>query len=263
VLSRFSLTKDAWVQWRLPRRLEEISGLALTPDERLLAMDDERGIIYEIDYGNGKLVKAFSLGDPPVRADFEGLAYLDGIVYVITSDGVLYAAAEGAHGDVVDYQAYDTGIGRQCEIEGLAHDDGFLLILCKEGRKGADNTGLSIFAWSTESQELEPSRTIVLPAGEIFEILGSRRLHPSGLAVDPVTGSLVIIAARQRALVELDRDGRLLSAIVLPLASEHEQAEGIEITRNGKLIIADEGGKKRGTIAVYTAKITDPIPGHE
>ena len=46
-------------QWSLPKRLDEISGLALTSDERLLAMTDEVAVIYEIDYSAGGLVKAF------------------------------------------------------------------------------------------------------------------------------------------------------------------------------------------------------------
>src|SRR5882762_6336402 len=58
------------VRWNLPKRLNEISGLALSADARLFAHDDERGVIYQIDWRHGRLTKAFSLGDPPPRADF-------------------------------------------------------------------------------------------------------------------------------------------------------------------------------------------------
>ena len=51
---------NSFRQWKLPGKLREISGLALTSDERLLAVTDESAIVYEIDYENGRLVKAFA-----------------------------------------------------------------------------------------------------------------------------------------------------------------------------------------------------------
>ena len=54
-------------QRRLPRRLREISGLAVTSDGRLFGHDDERAVIYEIDVEGGQIVKSFAIGDPPRR----------------------------------------------------------------------------------------------------------------------------------------------------------------------------------------------------
>src|SRR5688572_23063229 len=60
-------------QWLLPPGLQEISGLALTKDNRLLVHDDELGQVSEIDYRRGVLVKRFSLGKG-IAGDFEGIA---------------------------------------------------------------------------------------------------------------------------------------------------------------------------------------------
>lgn len=76
-------------QWRLPDALREISGLALTPDGHLLAVADERAVIYELNYVDGKLVRAFAFGEPPLRGDFEGIAWLNERVYLVTSEGML------------------------------------------------------------------------------------------------------------------------------------------------------------------------------
>ena len=51
---------DAFVQWKLPGRLREISGLALTSDERLFAVADEKAIVYELDY---QVLKGVDLKD--------------------------------------------------------------------------------------------------------------------------------------------------------------------------------------------------------
>ena len=94
--------------------------------------------------------------------------------------------------------------------------------------------------------------TGVGPSDEIRAEIGTKKLRPSGIAVDPDTGNLVIVAARERSVFELAPDGQLISARVLPEADRHRQAEGIEITSDGKLLIADEGGSKRARLAIYS-----------
>jgi len=238
-------------QWRLPRRLREISGLALTPDERLLAVTDEEGIVYELDYQGGRVVKSFAVGEPLVRADFEGIAVLQDQVWLMTSDGRLLAAAEGADGRSVGYRSFDTGHGAYCELEGLAQDRtaGTLLLACKETRSGKDQ--LMIFEWLATAAGIEYVGEAGLPEAAIAAKLDGKRINPSGVAVDPASGERVLIAARQAALVRLTADGVLSEAIILKKKGRHMQAEGIEMTRDGRMLIADEGGDGRARLAVY------------
>jgi len=49
-------------------------------------------------------------------------------------------------------------------------------------------------------------------------------------------------------------DGAVSEAISLGKKGDHKQAEGIEMTRDGRLLIADEGGKGRARLAVYAAR---------
>ena len=242
------------MQWKLPKRLREISGLALTSDERLLAITDEQAIVYELDYLEGKIVKSFALGNPIVRGDFEGIAVLGDTIWLMTSDGLLFAAGEGPDGGFVRYQKYDTGNGAFCELEGLGQDRvaGTLIMACKEGikRKKKD---LKIFELSASANGIEHIRDIPLPGPSIRTMIDKNRISPSGLAVDPQTGERVLVAARQDALVRLTPDGALIEAIILEKKGRHKQAEGIEITRDGRMLIADEGGKGRARLAVYAA----------
>ncbi len=99
-LESYNLKAGSARQWKLPGRLQEISGLAMTPDNRLLAHNDEKGIIVEIDYQSGSIVKAFGLTDlsKPVADDFEGIAVADARIYLVSSSGRLYECPEGADG---------------------------------------------------------------------------------------------------------------------------------------------------------------------
>lgn len=253
----FSLDADALQQWKLPKILKEISGLALTPDDRLFAMNDEQAIIYELDYEHGMIKKTFALGRPIPSADFEGIAYLDGFFYLVTSTGLIYVATEGDDGERVEFEVYQTGLGRFCEIEGLAQDpqSGTLLMACKKSKKKSKGGRFSIFTWSVSSHRVLHEREISIPEHDIAERIGKKHVRPSAIVIDPRTSFIYGVAGPQQAIFQLASDGELIDAIILPLVERHRQPEGIEITRDGKLLIADEGGKKKARLGVYA-------PGH-
>lgn len=228
-LSRYDLDARPAEQWRLPGRLREISALALTADERLLAVDDEQAIVYEIDYVAGGLNKAFALGEPTIREDFEGLASIGETVYLMTSDAVLFVAPEGNDGERVPFERVDTGLGAQCEFEGLAADAPArrLLLLCKQVRRRADVDGLQVFIWDIDAAKATDS--LPLPVDDITRALDEDELHPSGITIDPDSGNLILVAARERALIELNSTGGFVAASRLRSGKRHPQAEGIEL----------------------------------
>jgi uncharacterized protein YjiK len=250
VLQRFSLKANSVEQWRLPDRLDEISGLALSPDGRLFAVDDEKAVIYELDYVEGRIIKKFTLGKPVLRGDFEGIAYLDARIWLTTSVGDIYSAPEGEDGERVPYEHYQTDLASRCEIEGMAAAEDDLYLICKSMRKKSTNN-LAIYRWSVSKQQLRVGKTVLIPEQAIRRSLRSDRFNPSGLAFVPGHDSLLIVASHQQAIVEMGLDGELISARYFPLASRHVQPEGIEITRDARLLIADEGRNRRARLAVY------------
>jgi hypothetical protein len=77
-VSDTTIQRKAIARWVLPRDLDELSGIALTRDGRLLAQGDERAQISEIDYRRGVVTKQFVVGHPTLKADLEGIAVADG-----------------------------------------------------------------------------------------------------------------------------------------------------------------------------------------
>ncbi len=94
-------------------------------------------------------------------------------------------------------------------------------------------------------------RTVYLPEREIGRRLDTDGFNPTAITLTPQNGHFLILASRQRAVVELTPDGTLVAARKLRLESRHRQAEGIEITRDARLLIADEGGSGKARMAVY------------
>jgi len=243
--------KDApLARFDLPRDLREISGLALTADGRLLAHDDNIARVVELDYRHGTIVKRFLVGSPPLHGDFEGITVTPGGIFLLQSNGRLYQFPEGADGARVEYRAYDTGLGRDCEFEGVAYEraSNSLLLACKTVWKPSLQGSLVIYRWRLGGGSGQVSRlTIPLP-----KIIGShpwKGLHPSDITIDPTTGNYVLVASREKALIAVTPQGGVVFA--RPLHGRHAQAEGVAITRDGILLISDEAGQRPASLTLY------------
>jgi uncharacterized protein YjiK len=230
--------------------LREISGLALDAEERLFAIADEEAVVYEIDFSSGGLVKAFALGNPVLEDDFEGIAIAGNSFWLMTSDGDLYAAREGDDGEKVEYEHYNTRLDDECEFEGLAAFPGgdSLALLCKDAKRKKD---LRLFEWSLEDEKVVRSGGFELPEKKIEKALDVKNFNPSALAMRPGTGNWLILSARQSSLIEVDSDGKFIDVIMTLDKNRHRQAEGLAVTANGQLLIADEGGRGKARLAIY------------
>ena len=146
VLGRYDLAGEPAWETRLPKDLEEISGLAFSADGRLFAEGDQDATIWQLDARSGRVLETFTVAsgkaDPDMgkkgggkilAGDFEDLQIVGDRFFLISSNGILIEVREGADGGSVPYTAHDTGLGDTCEIEGLANDPASrsLLILCK------------------------------------------------------------------------------------------------------------------------------------
>ena len=253
-LGSYGLKAETAAHWKLPGRLREISGLAMTTDGRLLAHNDERGVVYEIDSRDGSIEKEFQLADMvhPVAGDFEGIAAAGEQIYLVTSSGRLYECREGADRESVLYNVYATGTGRDCEIEGLAYDGSrrALLLMCK-GSRSADLEGeVAIYHWSIDEKQLsDPPRTVI-PVVEFSRPIAETKFQPSGIERHPVSGHYFVVAARQKAIAEITPQGRVLAVRRFP-AQWHRQVEGITFAADNTLIVADEGAGGKARLTLY------------
>ncbi|HEV8266675.1 MAG TPA: hypothetical protein VGR00_00520 [Thermoanaerobaculia bacterium] len=248
-LDRYDLSKPA-ARFALPRPLREISGLATTDDGRLFGHDDETAALHQIDPRSGRIVKSFGFGKGPTRGDFEGLAIAGKRFFLTTSDGVVLEGAEGEDAVAVPYRKIETGFGATCEIEGLAYEPkgDVLLFACKTPRDDADRSWVTILRFSLASRA--PLSPLRIPQRAITRGSSRRRVHPSGLERDPVSGHYVFVASKESALVEVTPEGEVVAVKWLD-RGVHPQAEGIAFLPDGTLAIADEGKRGAGTLTLY------------
>ena len=253
-LESYTLNEETATHLKLSSHLEEISGLAMTRDNRLLAHNDERGVIFEIDYQNGSIAKAFQLSDMknPVASDFEGIATIDDQIYLVTSSGRLYECREGTAGESVLFNVYTTGVGRDCEIEGLTYDESkrALLLMCKDARSEDMEGQLAVYHWSIDEKQLSKDAHTVIPVVEFSQHIKGKNFQPSGIERHPMSGNYFIVAARQGAIAEITPGGQVVAVREFP-AQWHRQVEGITFAADGTLIVSDEGAGKRARLTLY------------
>jgi len=178
----------ALARWILPRDLDEISGMTLTSDGRLLAHGDERAQVSEIDYRRGIITKQFVVGRPTIKGDIEGIAAANGVVFLLASNGTLYEFREGENGQRVEYITSDTHLGKECEFEGLAFDPAInsLLLACKNVELEQTADSLVIYRWKLDGGGQRLSK-LAVPLERILPAIGQKKLHPSDITVDPRT----------------------------------------------------------------------------
>lgn len=255
VLDGYDLARPAR-RLELPAALREVSGLAVTPDGRLLAHDDESAVVRELDASTGAIVRSIALvregkRGKPLPGDFEGIAVAGGTLYLTTSDGILVEAPlPAAAGDPqVTARATDTGLGSLCEIEGLAADpsDGSLLFACKKPLRKDLKPFVTLLRWSIARHA--PSGQVRIPLTLLAGPLGEDGFRPSDVCRDAATGHLLIVASHQRALAEVTADGTVVA--VRRLVKGHPQAEGLALLPDGTLAVADEGGRGAGLLTLY------------
>ena len=238
-------------RWILPPDLAEISGLALTPDGRLFAHDDESARITEIDYRRGTVVKKFFVGKHGLKGDFEGLACARDRFYLLASDGTLYEFREGEEGERVGYTEHDTHLGKECEFEGVAYDSTLnaLILPCKQVGTKQFRKMLVLYRYSLDQTGKDGISELTVPYEEVIGGNDWKQLHPTDITVDPFSGNYVLVAAPEKALVALTPAGEVVFS--RPLGRHHPQAEGIAITRDGILIISDESVNAAAAITLY------------
>ena len=246
--------KDA-KKFSLPGYLKEISGLAVSDDGRVFCHEDERGIVYQIDYSKGKVVKGFIIGKSVPKRDFEDIAILRDKFYLITSSGDLYEFNEAPNGKNSNYKIYKTGLTVSYNIEGLCYDPvtNSLLLACK-GYPGKKYKGYrSVYSYDLKEKKLNPEPRFLLSLKDLDKKYGMKNFSPSAIERNPKTGTFFILSSNVRALIEVSPDGKVIDGILFS-EKKHKQPEGITFTQDMKMLISDEGRGGYGTITVYDLK---------
>lgn len=237
----YQLNKPASVA-KLPKKLEEVSGLTYYKDGKLLCIQDEAAAVYVFDPQTGKVTEDMDFGG---YGDFEGVEFANGEVYALESNGMLSRFKPGS----LQIARSNIGIPKKTEVEGLGYDPKArqLLIAVKNGSTGASDKAIYTYdvARKTVYKALNISDVQLDEAG-----IDPGSFKPSGIAMHPITGDWYIITSAGHRLLIINRQAKIQYSESLD-PELFRQPEGICFAPNGDLYIASEGKGKKGEILTF------------
>lgn len=238
----YQLNKPASVA-KLPKKLDEVSGLTYYKDGKLLCIQDEAAAVYVFDTRTGKVIEDIDFGG---YGDFEGVEYVNGYIYALESNGMLSRFEPRS----LRIARSDIGIPKKTEVEGLGYDPKVkqLLIAVKKGSTGSSDKAIYTYDLTRKTvyKALNISDVQLSEAG-----IDPDSYKPSGIAVHPVTGDWYVITSAGHRLLVIDRPGKIRYSEPLDPAL-FRQPEGICFAPNGDLYIASEGKGKKAEILTFT-----------
>lgn len=254
-LSNYDLAERNPQQFVLPKKVSEASGLAMSDDGRLFAHDDERGVVYQIDYSNGRIVKQFALGRFGVKGDFEGIAIKGKMFYLVRSDGVIYEFSEANDGQTVEFKAYETFLSARHDVEGLEYDaeTDCLLLLCKGSVAKGMRDSKAVYSFSLKSKSLAVKPRFLIPLDAVSASSNKNKFLPSGIAQHPTSKTFFIIAAHGSSIIELSREGKILAQQSIN-KKVNPHPEGIAFSQKGTMILCNDGQGDAGSISLYAMR---------
>ena len=249
----------------LSSELREISGLTyFSKEQKLLCINDEKGIIYKLDTETGNIIEKINFGK---NGDYEGIEMIGDMIYTIRSNGNIYPYSLSNPEKI---KKIKTAFSQVNDVEGLGKNiEGTeLWIACKGSGRLSDhnlaNESKSVYRFSLESNELDTTPFITIPDEKLEKwtqewsmsrqqskslskkfLSRAKKFSPSGIAIHPFTQNIYILSSIGKLLVELDQDMNLQQIYFLNEGT-HSQPEGITFDDSGNMYISNEG---KGLIA--------------
>ena len=256
----------------LADELLEVSGLTYDPiQEQLIAINDEKGFIYYIDKENGTITDKLKFAG---KGDYEGVEFVDGIVYIIKSNGDIFRFYPD---NMKVDKRIETILSAVNDIEGLGYDASSkaLLVACKGSPNAGKGTGnkleKAVFLFDLKSEKLKKEALLTIKDEDLLKIfrtlnysnyskyklkkLESRltSFSPSAIAVHPHTGQYYILSSKGKLLLVISKNGSI-DRIEFLNPDIHYQPEGICFTPEGHLYISNEGKNLKAKIFYYELK---------
>ncbi len=263
--------------FKMPNRLEEISGLCITPDNNFLyTIQDEKGNVYKIDIASGEVIEKFNFGK---NGDYEGITLYQNTVFITKSNGTIYEV-KNLGKDNQEVSNHKTDLKGKNDVEGLCYQasSNSLLIACKgiptmgETTEEAVNRKF-VYQFDLETKKLisEPLYKITLKKVQQFlkevdyhanfqyfqsylDQKNAFKFNPSGIAIHPKTKEVYILSSSKKMLLIINEAGEIQYLAKLN-KKIHRQPEGITFGQDGTLFIANEGKGGHGKVHVYAPKV--------
>lgn len=263
--------------FKLPEKLDEISGIAWLGKDKLACIQDEKAIIYIYDLKKLKIISEIHFGKD---GDYEDIAVEGSNAYVLRSDGTVFEV-ENFRLPTRKTRKFNTKLSLRNNAEGLAYDkeNKALLLACKESPsidKEYLYPGLrAIYTFDLKTNSLKEKPAILIDPSKMkknqpspeknkayvseffteialaLKLSDRNAFYPSAIALHPNNPEhIYLISSVGKTLIIINRQGEILDSTNLS-KTLFTQAEGICFSDEGDLFISNEGKNGTATIVKF------------
>ncbi len=256
----------------MPKKLKEISGLGFSSDyKKLVAVQDEQGILFFLDKNTGKIVNEVEFWD---AGDYEGVEIVGNEAFVVKSTGTIYRIKL----ERKEVEKYNFFLEQENDVEGLAYDkaNNRLLLACKAkaGQGETSKTKKGIYSFDLKQLQLKTEPAFTVSQQDVLQYLSTSdylkdkdkllehfdenadefSFAPSSLAIHPLSGQIYILSSVGKLLMIIDMNSAIVHIEKLK-KKIHAQPEGICFDQDGTMYIANEAkDDEPGKILVFKMK---------
>jgi|GEM_PF-63482 len=226
-------------------KLLEISGIAWDSKNNVfLAINDESDRLFIIDRESMSVKEELQFGD---KGDYEDLAILNGITYILRSDGMITKFVRDSVGKSSGLDIGTINLSGTNDFETLYSDASrnALVVICKNCKTDGENS-VSAFAFYPDSIGYDDHPLFTIDAEKIRELspVKTSKFQPSAAAIHPITHQLFILSSASKQLAITDLDGKV-EAVYRLSPKLFPQPEGITFQSDGDMFISNEGYRSR------------------
>ena len=232
-------------------KLREISGITWDSANKVfLAISDASGKLFFLN-------KDARLGtDEPIfgdNGDYEDVAILNGVTYILRSDGMITKFVRDSTGKTYGIEAGKISLSGTNDFETMYSDPArnALVLICKNC-KSDNGKSVSAFAFYPDSIGFDSKPLYIIDAEKVKELstIKTSKLQPSAAAIHPKLQKLFILSSASNQLVITDLNGKVESVYRLS-PQLFPQPEGIAFTQRGDMYISNEAVSAKPTLLKF------------
>ncbi|MGF1925985.1 MAG: SdiA-regulated domain-containing protein, partial [Bacteroidia bacterium] len=232
-------------KYSMPDILQEVSGIAFNKGDSsfIYAQQDEDGKLFKLPIGTKDETTTKFAG----KGDYEDLTIIGNWIVLLKSNGDLFSfpLSETNNAEAANVNK-SPGLVPKGEYEGMYADEasGLVYVLCKSCKVDKGSKLTSGYIFSFQNGMLSSKGSFKIDASKIDELTGKKKgnLHPSALAIHPITKEWYVLSSTSKVLVILDAKWQVKNAYHLN-ANTFNQPEGIAFDTLGNMYISNEGSE--------------------
>lgn len=235
--------------WKMPKSLNEISGIAWLGNNKIACIQDEEGIIFIYDLTASKIVEQFPFAD---AGDYEAITINNNTAFIMRSDGTIFKVDNYINKER-KVSVFKSEFSSKNNMESLFYDSKMSRLLTTP--KHTDLNGgayKAIYEVSLKDKNAIANKLFKIEMNDNvlheFEHKKSRKtLMPSEIAINPKTNEMYVLEGKDPKLLILEKTGKIKKVYLLH-KDIFPQPEGITFSENGTLYISNEANKGSATI---------------